>query len=110
MFAASNEQDLLCRVFGDCRAGDRLDGEVEDVIGSAGPLKREHKLFSYVRYNAELSRAGLDAIECNDVQPNQVQALDSIDGVPHLRKVGAKIAEKKVNLSHFAGFGHNEEP
>lgn len=110
MFAASNEQDLLCRVFGDCRAGDRLDGEVEDVIGSAGPLEREDKLFSYVRYNAELSRAGLDAIGCNDIQPHQVQALDSINGVSLLREVGAMVAERKVDLSHFAGFYNDEEP
>ncbi|MDK1481220.1 patatin-like phospholipase family protein, partial [Sinorhizobium sp. 6-117] len=28
MFAASNEQDLLCRVFGNCRAGDPIDREL----------------------------------------------------------------------------------
>ena len=27
MFAALNEQDLLCRVFGDCLAGDPIDRE-----------------------------------------------------------------------------------
>jgi hypothetical protein len=109
MFAALNEQDLLCRVFGDCRAGDRLDGEVEDVIGSVGPLEREQKLFSYVRYNTELSRAGLDAIDCKDIQPDQVQALDSISSVPLLREVGLKVAEKKVALSHFAEFYNDQE-
>jgi uncharacterized protein len=38
MFAALNEQDLLCRIFGDCRAGDPLDREIGDLIGSVGPL------------------------------------------------------------------------
>ena len=38
MFAALNEQDLLCRVFGDCRAGDPIDREIGDLIGSVGPL------------------------------------------------------------------------
>jgi uncharacterized protein len=28
MFAALNDQDLLCRVFGDCLAGDPLDREL----------------------------------------------------------------------------------
>lgn len=107
MFAASTEQDLLCRVFGRCNSGDRLDGEIEDMIGSVGPLEREQKLFSYVRYNAELSQAGLDAIDCEDVHPDQVQALDSIDGVPHLRRIGAKVAERRVHISHFAGFDHS---
>jgi hypothetical protein len=46
MFAALNEQDLLCRVFGDCRAGEALDREVGDLIGSAGPLRRDQKLFT----------------------------------------------------------------
>ncbi|HEY1430497.1 MAG TPA: patatin-like phospholipase family protein, partial [Stellaceae bacterium] len=32
MFAALNEQDLLCRVFGDCRAGDAIDREVGDLV------------------------------------------------------------------------------
>src|SRR5205823_18185 len=40
MFAALNEQDFLCRVFGDCVAGDLLDREVDTMIASAGPLKQ----------------------------------------------------------------------
>jgi uncharacterized protein len=44
MFAALNEQDLLCRVFGDCRVGDSLDREIGDLMGSAGPLGRQQKL------------------------------------------------------------------
>jgi hypothetical protein len=33
MFAALSEQDLLCRVFGDCRAGDPIDLEIGDLAG-----------------------------------------------------------------------------
>jgi uncharacterized protein len=104
MFAALNEQDLLCRMFGDCRAGDALDREVGDLVGSAGPLQREQKLFTYLRYNAELTREGLDAIGCRDIKPETVQQLDSIDGVPDLRRVGKEVAETKVLEGHFAGF------
>ncbi|HYK13487.1 MAG TPA: patatin-like phospholipase family protein, partial [Burkholderiales bacterium] len=32
MFAALNEQDFLCRVFGQCLAGDPLDREIGDMI------------------------------------------------------------------------------
>ena len=78
MFAALNEQDLLCRVFGDCRAGDAIDRELGDLVGSAGPLPREQKLFTYLRYNAELTREGLDALGCRDIKPETVQQLDSI--------------------------------
>jgi hypothetical protein len=106
MFAASNEQDLLCRVFGDCRAGDPLDREVNDLIGSVGPLEREHKLFSYVRYNAELSRAGLDALGCRGIRPESVQTMDSVDFIADLREVGQRVGQQKVSADHFDGFPH----
>jgi len=92
MFAALNEQDLLCRIFGDCRAGDPLDREIGDLIGSVGPLAHKQKLFTYARYNAELSRTGLDELGCSDVDPDVVQKVDSIDGIPDLIKVGEKVA------------------
>jgi len=104
MFAALNEQDLLCRVFGNCRVGDPIDREVGDLIGSAGPLQHGQKLFSYLRYNAELTREGLDALGCRDIKPEAVQQLDSIDGIPALRTVGNRVAETKVREQHFEGF------
>ena len=104
MFAALNEQDLLCRVFGDCRAGDPIDRELGDLVGSAGPLEHGQKLFTYLRYNAELTREGLDALGCPDIEPETVQQMDSIDGIPDLRKVGKKVAETKVQTPHFEGF------
>ena len=104
MFAALNEQDLLCRIFGDCRAGDPVDREVGDLIGSAGPLTRAQRLFTYIRYNAELTREGLDALGCQNVEPEKVQKLDSVDGIPDLRRVGRQVAARKVDVSHLAGF------
>ena len=104
MFAASNEQDLLCRVFGDCRTGDPLDREIGDLVGSAGPHERQQKLFTYARYNAELSREGLDLVGCPDVEPDVVQRMDSIEGIPELKKVGQKVAQLKVKSADFEGF------
>jgi predicted acylesterase/phospholipase RssA len=104
MFAALNEQDLLCRVFGNCRVGDPIDREVGDLVGNAGPLQHGQKLFTYLRYNAELTREGLDALGCRDIEPEAVQKLDSIDGIPDLRRVGLRVAEIKVLERHFDGF------
>ena len=104
MFAALNEQDLLCRVFGDCRAGEALDREVGDLVGSDGPLQHGQKLFTYLRYNAELTREGLDALGCRDIEPKTVQQMDSIEGIPELRRVGARVAKTKVLEEHFEGF------
>lgn len=102
MFAALNEQDFLCRVFGRCRAGQALDREVGDLMGSHGPL--QHKLFGYVRYNAELTREGLDALGLRDIEPAQVQRLDSVAHIGELQRVGRAVAETQIEPAHFAGF------
>ena len=110
MYAASNEQDLLCRVFGDCRVGDQIDREVEDLIdrestaASASVPGLRPKLFTYLRYNAELSRAGLDALGLTKVQPKQVQTLDAVDRIPELQEVGRAVVAKKMRAEHFEGF------
>lgn len=99
MYAALNEQDLLCRVFGDCVAGSPLDREVDDMIPSRGPLDK--KLFRYIRYNAELTREGLIALGCGDIEPTRVQKLDSIDALDDLQKIGTAVAEQRVRPAHF---------
>ena len=99
MFAALNEQDFLCRVFGDCVAGDPLNQEVDTMALSVGPLKQ--KLFRYVRYNVELTRSGLDQLGCADIKPQQVQKLNSINSIPALRQVGKAVAERKVQEAHL---------
>jgi hypothetical protein len=104
MFAALNEQDVLCRVFGECLAGDPLDRELGSLVPGIGPLSEGQKLFTYVRYNAELTREGLDTIGCHNIQPETVQKLDSVDGIPELLAVGTAVAEIKVKEDHFARF------
>ena len=101
MYAALNEQDLLCRAFGKCVSGDPLDREVGDLIGTEGPVKP--KLFTYARYNAELTREWLDAHGLSDIKPENVQQLDSVDYIRDLQSVGQAVAGK-VQTSHFEGF------
>jgi predicted acylesterase/phospholipase RssA len=102
MFAALNEQDFLCRVFGQCLAGDLLDRELGDMIGKSGPLER--KLFTYVRYNAELTREGLNSLGLDDIAPEAVQKLDSVAHKEDLKRVGAAVAKAKVKAAHFTNF------
>ncbi|HEU4560240.1 MAG TPA: patatin-like phospholipase family protein [Longimicrobium sp.] len=104
MFAALNEQDLLCRVFGRCRHGAPLDREVGTLIdppGSGpGPLP---KLFTYMRYNAELTREGLAEIGVPHIEPEHVQQLDSVKFIKELKEVGQAVA-RQVDRAHFEGF------
>ena len=102
MYAALNEQDMLCRVFGECRFGDPLDRELGDLRGIAAPGGEKH--FTYLRYNAELSREGLDALGLPGVKPERVQKLDSIESIPDLRLVGETLARRTVRPEHFDGF------
>ena len=97
--AALNEQDFLCRVFGDCVAGAALDREIDTMAPSTGPLRE--KLFRYARYNAELTAEGLSALGCEDVVPAEVQKLDSIVAIPALERVGKAVAERDVSAAHF---------
>jgi hypothetical protein len=102
MAAALNEQDLLCRVFGKCLAGEELDREVGHLIGVKGPGGSE-KLFTYVRYNAQLTGEGLKTLGLSDIKPEDVQKLDSVEHIVELQQVGQAVA-KNVKAEHFAGY------
>ena len=103
MFAASNEQDFLCRVFGKCLHGSALDREVWDMQGANGQGPVSPKLFTYMRYNADVTREGLDALGLQHIEPRNVQQMDSVDHIGELQEVGRAVA-KQVNIDHFAGF------
>jgi len=99
--SALHQQDLLCRVFGDCRVGDPINAEVGDLRGVRGPV--EPKLFTYLRYDAELTRRGLDRLGLPGILPGWVRPLDAVGHIPELRQVGAAVA-RTVRPEHFAGF------
>jgi predicted acylesterase/phospholipase RssA len=101
--AAMYQQDELCRVFGRCLSGEPLDREIGDLIDAKGPADPE-RLFTYARYNAELSRQGLDALGLPRIDPAHVQSLDSVEHMKELQEVGRAVAETKVRPEHFAGF------
>jgi patatin-like phospholipase/acyl hydrolase len=111
MLAASTEQDVLCRVFGRTRCGDRIDREIDDLIapGQALPAGRMPwpvypKLFTYMRYNVELTVDGLGALGVPHITPAHVQQLDSVKYISELQEVGQAVGRKRVSVEHFAGF------
>lgn len=108
MFAAANEQDMLCRIFGDCLAGDELDREIGNLIGdgSRGPVGE--KLFTYARYNGDLSGSGLAKLGVGHLEPVRVQKMDSTEGLSEMREVGRAIGRHKVRPEHFARFPAGE--
>ena len=103
MAAANTEQDLLCRAFGRCVFGDPIDREVGDLQGEAGDGAVDPKLFTYVRYNVELSQSGLDAMGLGDIRMKDVGPLDAFRRIDALRRIG-QAAAGKVQKRHFAKF------
>lgn len=102
MGAASSQQDFLCRVFGKCLVGDPIDEEIGDMIGKFGPVSPG--LFTYLRYNAELTEGGLTDLGLGTISPGKVQKLDSITHMKELELIGKRVADK-VQRMHFAPFG-----
>jgi hypothetical protein len=94
--AVAAEQDMLCRVMGDCLFGDVLDSEVGDLVPPApsGPCE---KWFSYVRYN-KVFNAG--AAGDAPAQPVDMR-LDRIANMPVYQQLGREYAAAHVQLAQL---------
>lgn len=96
------QQDLLCRVFGECRFGLPIDREVGDLIGGRAPGGR--KLFSYVRYNAELDDETLRGLGLGHLRAEAIRRMDAVAHIGELAEFGRAMAEAQVRGEHFARF------
>jgi uncharacterized protein len=103
MAGANVEQDLLCRAFGRCVFGEPIDSEVGDLQDEDGDGAVAPKLFTYVRYNVELSRSGLDSMGLGNIKIKDVGPLDAFRHIDALRRIG-HAAAGKVQKQHFAKF------
>jgi len=80
--------------------GDPIDREVGDLIARPAGIAQ---LFTYLRYDADVSRAGLDALGLRDVKPEHVQLMDSVEHVDEIARVGRRWPDQ-VRRDHFAAF------
>jgi patatin-like phospholipase/acyl hydrolase len=106
MNAASAGWDMACRMLGECRHGGPIDREIGDMVMAPG---RESnwtgpKQFAYLRYDPDVSQAGLQALGLSDVDPAKVQTMDSVKYVPDIQRVGKAFAETHVKTEHLRGF------
>jgi uncharacterized protein len=105
MNAASAGWDTTCRILGECRFGAPIDREFGDgVIPPGGPSNwTGPKQFAYVRYDPDVTAAGLRALGLPDVQPEDVQVMDSVEFVRDIQRVGQAFA-RNISLAHLRGF------
>ncbi len=91
------EQDLLCRVLGDCVFGSDIDREVGSLI-DCGIYPREEKKFSYVRYDHPFSPEEEAAAKA---KYGGGLTLDNLRIMPYLMDFGRKYAAENVRLEHL---------
>lgn len=109
MYGASVDQDINCRVVGRCSYGAPIDREIGDLIprddaGAPIPLEQDlDKAFLYARYNADLSRQGLDAMGFPEIDATAIGQLDSVAAMDDLSRVGQWVANQ-IKLEHFGSF------
>lgn len=104
MSAASSHQDFLCRMLGKCIHGAPINMEIGDMVGTNGVGPLASKLFTYVRYNVDISQKGLNDLGLNRLIAAQVQQMDSVDSLHDLDLIGQVGASKQVDEAHFQGF------
>ena len=106
MNAASAGWDMACRMVGECRFGERIDREIGDMVFAPGESSNwtGTKQFAYVRYDPDVTKAGLESLNLMDVRPENVQLLDSVKYIHDIQRVGQAYAAQKVGLQHFTNF------
>lgn len=98
--AAAAEQDLLCRVLGDCLFGEVLDSELGTLDagdGAAAPDSADSKRFSYVRYNRVFNAPAADGTAEQAVD----MRLDRIANMPVYQRLGKEYAAAAVRREHL---------
>jgi hypothetical protein len=119
MYGIQVDQDINCRTVGRCTHGALLDREILDLVprevvtgGSVEqqlaapviPLSTDlGRRFLYARYNADLSRRGLDSLGFPKVDPATIQKMDAVENIETLLEIG-RMAGKSVRPEHFGSF------
>jgi patatin-like phospholipase len=104
MNGASMVQDMLCRSLARTSAGAEIDREFGSRVGIDGVGGQS--LFTYARYNADLSEAGLLAQGITDESLRRsLRKLDRVDRIPDLEALGSSIGEAADFDHDLAGFG-----
>lgn len=106
MNAASAGWDMTCRMLGDCRFGAEIDREYGAMVGGLeGPVNwTGPKLFTYLRYDPDVTHAGLNALGLNDIDPATMQEMDSVQHIANIQRVGTAYAQRHVRLTDFGSF------
>ena len=65
-------------------------------------------LLTYHRYTISFSKERLNKLNLADIDVAKVQAMDCVDQIPALQRIGKAIAEEQVQADDFKGFLHKD--
>jgi len=97
MRGASTEIDITCRMLGQCRYGAQIDRELGDLVVAGPP--RPDRLFTYVRYNADISISGLQHLGLDP--PCAPLKMDQVRQIRLFQQIGKKAADQVAVTQHF---------
>jgi hypothetical protein len=119
MYSIQVDQDINCRTTGRCTYGAHLDREILDLVPrqltESMSLEEQYQApriplstglgrqFLYARYNANLSRSGLDRLGFQTVDAAIIQKMDAVENIPALTDIG-RAAGECVTAAHFGSF------
>lgn len=109
MNAATAGWDMVCRMMGECRFGDPIDGEYGDMLLPPGGSARASnwtgpKQFAYVRYDPLTTQSQLDDLGLSEISSAAMQQMDNVSLIPDLYRVGQAYAKRYLQLDHLTGF------
>lgn len=119
MYGIQVDQDINCRTVGRCTHGAHLDREILDLVPrqviASGMVEQQYEApeipvstnlgrrFLYARYNADLSRQGLNNLGFPNVDPASIQKMDAVENIDSLLEIG-RAAGASVKRAHFGPF------
>jgi len=92
--SVSVEQDVLCRILGDCRHGPPIDSEIGS-LETPTLLSNAEQKFTYVRYDEPFVIKNLDP------KLKIAMEMDNLALIPYLKRAGEEYAANHVRLEHL---------
>lgn len=89
------QQDVLCRILGDCLFGEPIDRELGD-LRAASLLSAAEQKFTYVRYDQLL-----EGVELAPGQAPLDLRLDRVENMPAFQRLGCEYAASHVKREHL---------
>jgi len=98
MDSANLQQNILMQLMSQ-RRPDKKTESTTDFISD-----HFKSLLTYHRYTISFSRERFKRLGLDDINVDKVQALDCIDQIPALQRIGQAIAREQVDQNDFEGF------